>query len=49
MHGQYSYAIIHRLTAIKRIPVILNVEGKIYKINKKIIHQHNEFLFYKKI
>ncbi len=48
VHGQYSYAIIHRLAAIKRIPVILNVEGKIYKINKKIIHQHNEFLFYKK-
>ena len=48
VHGQYSYAIIHRLAARKRIPVILNAEGKIYKINKKHLYQHSEFLFYKK-
>ena len=49
MHGQYSYGIIHRLAARKRIPVILNAEGRMYKINKKHLHQHNEFLFLKKI
>ena len=48
VHGQYSYGIIHRLAARKRIPVILNAEGRMYKINKKHLHQHNEFLFFKK-
>lgn len=48
VHGQYSYGIIYRLAARRRIPVILHGEGKIYKINKKHLHQHNEFLFYKK-
>lgn len=48
VHGQYSYAIIHRLAAIKNIPVILHAEGKIYKINKKNLYTHSEFLFYKK-
>ena len=48
VHGQYSYAIIHRLAARKRIPVILHAEGKIYKINKDHLYQHNEFLFFKK-
>ena len=48
VHGQYSYGLIHRLAARKRIPVILNAEGRMYKINKKHLHQHNEFLFFKK-
>lgn len=48
VHGQYAYAIVHRLAAKKKIPVILHAEGKIYKINKKHIFQHSEFLFYKK-
>ena len=48
VHAQYSYAIIHRLAARKKIPVILNQEGRIFKINKKHIHQFNEYLFYKK-
>ena len=48
VHGQYSFGIIHRLAAKKKIPVILNAEGKIYKINKKHLYQHNEFLFFKK-
>jgi len=48
VHGQYSYAIIHRLAARKKIPVILHAEGKIYKIDKRHLFQHNEFLFYKK-
>ena len=48
VHGQYSYAIIHRLAAIKNIPVILHAEGKIYKINKKNLYTHSEFYFIKK-
>jgi hypothetical protein len=48
VHGQYSYAIIHRLAANRGIPVILHAEGKIYKLKKKYLYQHNEFLFYKK-
>lgn len=48
VHGQYSYAIIHRLAAGRKIPVILHAEGKIYKIKKEHLYQHNEFLFFKK-
>ena len=48
VHAQYSYGIIHRLGAKKGIPVILHVEGKIYKINKKNLFALSEFQYFKK-
>ena len=49
VHGQYSYAILHRIAVNKNIPVILHAEGKIYRLSKKNIYQHKEFINYSKL
>ena len=47
VHAQYSYGIVHRLSVYKNIICLLHVEGRIYKITRKNLFQHNEFKFYK--
>ena len=49
VHGQYSFAILQRIAIHKNIPVVLHAEGKIYKLNKKNIYQHKEFINYSKL
>ena len=47
VHAQYSYGIIHRIAVYKNILCILHFEGKLYKLSKKNLYQHNEYKYYK--
>tara|TARA_B110000971_G_scaffold218012_1_gene256000 strand:+ start:554 stop:2221 length:1668 start_codon:yes stop_codon:yes gene_type:complete len=47
VHAQYSYGVVHRIAVFKNKICLLHAEGRIYKITKKYLFQHNEFKFYR--
>ena len=47
VHAQYSYGVVHRIAVFKNKICLLHAEGKIFKITKKYLFQHNEFKFYR--
>jgi hypothetical protein len=49
VHARYAYGIIHRLAVYNNIKSLIIIEGKLYNLNKDIMHETSEYKLFKKI